>query len=109
MKINNSMFEEILKKIDAFNELKGCVGKYTLIDKDGEITFTTPTDSLSMPTYKDKETYLVCLKKPNKELLGHFCIESVISAGYNEEINNLRIQKFTKFMNSVEGRNLFNT
>jgi hypothetical protein len=104
------MFKDILQKIDAFNELKGCLGTYTLIDKDGEIIFTTLENSFSMQTYKDKETYLVRLEKPDKH--GRFtssCIEGVISAGYDEATNNMRIQGIKEFINSVEGISLFNT
>jgi hypothetical protein len=103
------MFKDILQKIDAFNDLKGCKGKYTLIDKDGEMIFTTPTESVSMATYKDKETYLIRLEKPNKECRfgSAICIEGLISAGYDEATNNMRIQYIIEFIDSVEGPSLF--
>ena len=103
------MFEKFLQRIDNFNELKGCKGTYTLIDRDDEIVFTTPTDSVSFPTYKDKESYLVFLGKPNKELGCLDCVQCVVSAGYDKETNNKYIKGLTEFMDSVEGTNLFNS
>ena len=104
------MFEKLLQKIDDFNELKDCTGTYTLIEEDGEITFITPDEDFSMTTYKDKETYLVEVIKPDDEWGkgGKKIIRGVISAGYDEEINNKRIEFLIEFMNSVEGVNLFN-
>jgi len=62
------MFENLFKRIDAFNELKGCEGKYTLIEKDGEIVVVFPKDDdLVFPTYKDKATYQIELIKPCNE------------------------------------------
>ena len=103
------MFEKLFQRIENFNELKGCKGTYTLIDRDDEIIFTTPTDSISFPTYKDKESYLVFLGKPNKELGGLNCIQVVVSAGYDEETNSRYIKGLTKFMDNVEGTTLFNS
>ena len=105
------MFEEFLQKIDNFNELTGCEGKYTLIEKDGEINFVTPTKEWSVPTYKDKETYFISLKKPDEEWgkNSRICKEFVISAGYDKAIVDMAIKGATEFMNSVEGRTLFNT
>ena len=97
------MFKTKLQKVDAFNELAGCAGTYTLIDKDGEITFTTCTNSHAMPTYKDKETYHIRLQKPNKEWGCFDCVETVISAGYDEDTNNKRIKGLSEFMDSVKG------
>ena len=101
------MFQELFRKIDAFNELKDCKGEYTLINKDGEITFSSPLKTVSMPTYKDKETYLVCLCKPDKDFCAFSATETVISAGYDENANNKRIQRLLEFMDSVEGPSLF--
>jgi hypothetical protein len=101
------MFEVFFKKVNAFNELTDCSGTYTFIDKDSKITFTTHTNNYTMPTYKDKVTYHVHLIKPNKEWACFDCLEGIISAGYDENTNNMRIQRMQKFMNSVEELSLF--
>jgi len=61
------MFEKILQKVIDFNELKGCAGKYTLIEEDGAIPFITPDEDFFMPTYKDKETYYIEVEKPDDD------------------------------------------
>jgi len=94
------MFEDFLKKLDEFNELDGCEGKHYLIDKDGEIEFY----QRSMPTYKDKETYYVCIKTVDKssKYNNRIGTEDVISAGYDNDYNNKVIQRFLEFMDCAE-------
>ena len=102
---NVESFQNLFRKIDAFNELERCNGMYIPVNKDGRINFHTPTDSTSMLTYKDRETYFVELEKPGSifSKLGSTVTQCVISAGYDEEINNGRIQGLSEFMESVEG------
>ena len=102
------MFEKILQKIDYFNELKGCKGTYTLVNKDNEAIISSQTSAVLLPEYVDNETYYIEVKKPDLEYGFTYTVrQGFISTADDEDLTNQRIQVLSEFMDSVEGITLF--